>query len=346
MTMGIRKITAVAAAAAAVALAAGACSGSPDGTRAGDAAAYRPAAGAAARPPVDPAKVRANELGRVPVLMYHQIVPKPTTVYDRTPADFRAELDRLAREGYVPITAAEFTAGKIDVPAGRHPVVLTFDDSTISQFALGADGAPRPDTAVGILLDAGRRHPGFRPVATMFVNGNPFNDPGGRRTLGWLRQHGFEIGNHTTTHANLGSSSAAQVRREIAGNQKAIADAVPGLTVRTFALPFGIKPKPPALAVRGEDGGVRYEHKGVFLVGANPAPSPFDTAFDPQNIPRIRSQGPRGQDAKFASTHWLNQLAAEDGNRYTSDGDPTKISYPQGSSAQVATAWQKIAKPY
>ncbi|REE94724.1 polysaccharide deacetylase family protein [Thermomonospora umbrina] len=345
MSMG-KGGTRLAAVLAAASVAAGACGGSQGAHTAGDHAPAQGAAAPAKRPQVDPAKVRANELGRVPVLMYHQIVPKPATVYDRTPAELRAELDRLAREGYVPITAAEFAAGRIDVPAGRHPVVLTFDDSTISQFALGADGRPRPDTAVGILLDAGRRHPGFRPVATMFVNGSPFNDPGGRRTLSWLHRHGFEIGNHTSTHANLGSSSAAVVRKEIAGNQKAITEAVPGMTVRTLALPFGIKPRPPALARHGESGGVRYDHQGIFLVGSNPSPSPYDASFDPQNIPRIRSQGPKGQDAKFASAHWLDQLDTPEGDRYTSDGDPSKISYPRAATTQIAPAWRKMARPY
>ncbi|HEX2317337.1 MAG TPA: polysaccharide deacetylase family protein [Thermomonospora sp.] len=340
--MGVTRSAIVLAAVAA--LAAG-CGGSQEARTAGG-HGHGHAAAPAAQPRVDPARVKANELGQVPVLMYHQIIPKPTTVYDRTPAELRAELDRLAREGYVPITAGEFASGRIDIPAGRHPVVLTFDDSTISQFALGADGRPRPDTAVGILLDAGRRHPGFRPVATMFVNGTPFNDPGGRRTLRWLHANGFEIGNHTATHANLGSSSAAKVRQEIAGNQKAITDAVPGMRVTTLALPFGIKPRPPALARRGESSGVRYDHAGIFLVGSNPSPSPFAATFDPQNIPRIRSQGPKGQDANFASARWLDKLAAPDADRYTSDGDPAKISYPRGTSTQIAPAWRKMARPY
>src|ERR671922_1373058 len=66
--------------------------------------------------PVDPAQVRANELGRIPVLMYHRIVAAPTSVFDRTPEDFRAELERLARENYVPITTAELAGGRSGPP--------------------------------------------------------------------------------------------------------------------------------------------------------------------------------------------------------------------------------------
>src|SRR5690606_9461452 len=101
--------------------------------------------------PVDPAEVQANELGRIPVLMYHRIVDTPTSVYVRTPADFRAEPDSLAREHYVPITTAELASARIDIPAGTHPVVLTFDDGEPTQITLGPDGTPAPGTAMRIL---------------------------------------------------------------------------------------------------------------------------------------------------------------------------------------------------
>ena len=195
--------------------------------------------------------MRANELGLVPVLMYHQVVPRPKGVYDRTPAEFRKELERLAREDYVPVTAEAYVRGELDVPAGRHPVVLTFDDSTSSQLALGPDGEPRPDTAVGILLDIARRHPDFRPVATFFVNGDPFSEPGGGRTLRWLHEHGFELGNHTLTHANLRRLSSSQVQQELAADIAAIRKAVPAAQVSTLALPFGVWPRDRGLAVKG-----------------------------------------------------------------------------------------------
>src|SRR5205823_8748111 len=96
-------------------------------------------------------KVQANELGLVPVLMYHQILPSGGGDYDLTPAQFRAELQRLWRDGYVPITASDLIQGRIDVSAGKSPVVLTFDDSTNNQLAFDASGEVKPDTAVGIL---------------------------------------------------------------------------------------------------------------------------------------------------------------------------------------------------
>lgn len=309
-----------------------------------------PGAGASttlAAPLVDPASVGANELGDVPVLMYHQLLAQPESVYDRSPDDFRAELVRLASEGYVPITAAEFARGDFSaVPAGKHPVVLTFDDSTTSQFGLGADGSPTPGTAVAILLEVAAQNPGFRPVATMYVNGDPFSDSGGRRTLPWLVQNGFEIGNHTVDHENLKKIDSAEVQAQFADNVAAITAAVPGIEVTTMALPFGISPNEASLAVAGSSGGVSYSHAGVMLVGSNPSPSPFAADFNPAKIPRVRSQGPDGEEPEYGSATWLDRLAANPGGRFTSDGDPARVSFPSARAGDLAPAQAAAANPY
>jgi peptidoglycan/xylan/chitin deacetylase (PgdA/CDA1 family) len=292
--------------------------------------------------PVDPAQVQANELGRIPVLMYHRVIATPTSVYDRTPDDFRAELERLARENYVPVTTADFAAGRIDIPAGTHPVVLTFDDGDPTQITLGPDGAPAPGTAVRTLLDVAAAHPGFRPVASMYVNAEPFGGgPGGAAALRWLRDNGFEIGNHTFGHTNLRTASAEKARQDIVRGDQAIRQAVPGYKPATLALPFGARPRDPELPARGDG----YDYSGVLLVGANPAPSPFAEEFAPRAIPRIRSQGPTGSEAEFGSSVWLDKMAASAGTRYTSDGNPAVISYPTGKAAPAAQ-YAAAASPY
>lgn len=298
-----------------------------------------------AKPPA-PTTVGANELAAVPVLMYHQIVAKPTSVYDRTPEDFRAELERLAREKYVPVTAADYATGKIDIPAGTHPVVLTFDDATDSQLRLGADGEPVDDCAVGILRDVAREHPRFEPRATFFVNDGAFAATGQKKALAWLHEHHFEIGNHTLDHANLAQSGADGARRQIAEEQKSVVRDVPDAEVTSLALPFGIQPEPASTALSGSAGGTAYENRGVYLVGAGPAPSPYADSFDPAGIPRIRSAPPTGQDARYGSTHWLDQL--DDGSvaGYTSDGDPDRVSYPKGTSAKPGKRTGGELRPY
>jgi peptidoglycan/xylan/chitin deacetylase (PgdA/CDA1 family) len=294
----------------------------------------------------DPASVRADELGAVPVLMYHQIVSHPQSVYDRTPQDLRAELERLAREHYVPVTAHEFSTGHIDIPAGTHPVVLTFDDSSVSQFHLDDKGRPARGTAVAILQDVAREHPRFRATATFFVNVDPFGVHGGRKPLHWLATHGFEIGNHTLHHTSLGTVDDAAVQRAVAANQKAIAEAVPDVEVHSLALPNGSMPDNRKLALKGASDGMRYSYEGVYLVGANPAPSPFAGDFDANAIPRIRSGGPEQPDAGYTSDAWLDKLADGSVPRYTSDGDPDRVSFPKAQQAKLDDAHRKDAHPY
>ncbi|MFE2034214.1 polysaccharide deacetylase family protein [Streptomyces scopuliridis] len=302
------------------------------------------AASAAAASPVaakDPAEVGADELGQVPVLMYHQLTEKPASVYDRTPADFRAELERLAREKYVPVTARDFQTGRIDIPAGTHAVVLTFDDSTNSQVRLGQNGAPAPDSAIAILAETAKKYPAFKPVATFFVNADAFSATGSAKALTWLKEHGYEIGNHTDRHQNLSSLDQAGAVKAIAGGQQAIEKAAPGTRVTSLALPFGAMPKPAGVAARGTG----YHNEGVYLVGANPSVSPFAKSFTPDAIPRIRSAGPKDPDAEFGSSRWLDKLAAAK-NWYVSDGDPNTVAFPRASQDMMAPAFAKRARPY
>jgi peptidoglycan/xylan/chitin deacetylase (PgdA/CDA1 family) len=284
---------------------------------------------------------RANELGVVPVLMHHQIRTDGGGDYDLTPAQFRAELARLWREGYVPIRAADLVSRRIDVPAGKSPVVMTFDDSTKEQLAWDARGRAKPETAVGIMLAFARKHPGFRPAGTFYVNKEPFGGVReGPEMMRWLHDNGFELGNHTLDHIPFSQLSARDVRRELALGLKVISDAVPEASVTTLALPLGAMPKPASLARAGKWNGIAYRNDGVFLVGAEPAASPFSTSFDPGAIPRIRTS-----PGQFGSIYWLDELARHPERRYVSDGDPAKITFPRSLADQLALRFAARARP-
>lgn len=292
--------------------------------------------------------VGANELGEVPVLMYHSLkADAGGDVYARTPDDFRAELGRLAEHGYYPVTAADFETGHLDIPAGRHAVVLTFDDGTDTQFRLLPDGTVDPGTAIGVLEAFAAAHPGFPAVATMFVNATAFPDTGTARALQWLAAHGIEVGDHTVTHAYLDKLSEDGVQREIAGEQQNIDAVLPGYPVKSFALPFGIRPDDHALAVAGSAGGVSYHFAGVYAVGANPSPSPFSAAFNAAYIPRMRSTSVQTKaDAPYESDQELAVLYAHPERAYTSDGDPDHVSFPKSQAAKLAAAYRQQANPY
>jgi len=283
--------------------------------------------------------VKANELGQIPVLMYHQLLAKPRGVYDQTPAQFRAELTSLYAHGYRTITAADLVAGKVDVPAGKKPMVLTFDDATVSQYGEKPDGSVDPATATGILLDVGKKAGDEHPVATYYVNGDPF--AGHPSYLKDLHDLGMEVAEHTLTHADLRQLSDAGVQSELVKGLKVITDAIPGVQVTTMALPFGVRPRNHALAARGPG----YSFAGVLAVGANPSPSPFSARFDPMYVPRIRS-GLRTGDQAFTSTDWLPQLYAGTVTPYVSDGDPAHISFPKAAGSRLAPRYASLARPY
>ncbi len=290
-------------------------------------------------------QVRANELGQIPVIMYHRIVADPGSSLDRTPEELREELTRLAREGYVPITAADFARGWIDVPAGRHPVVLTFDDGTPGHFALDERGTPKPDTAVGVLLEVARRHPGFRPVATFYVNSDPFQ-MGDRAAEGlrWLVAHGFEVGNHTWSHTDLSTLDKEGVQREI-GRAEAQIVAMSGRHSTTLAYPFGSEPRRSSWA-RAKDG--EYSFRGIFLAGWRPSASPFHADFDEDAITRIQSAGkiPENDCRRYCSAAWLDWLRDNPAERYVSDGDPGTVAFPAGAAEDLDADYRRYGRAY
>jgi peptidoglycan/xylan/chitin deacetylase (PgdA/CDA1 family) len=290
----------------------------------------------------------ANELGQIPVLMHHQISNDESNVYDLSANEFRAELQRLWKDGFVPINASALVDAKIDIPDDRRPVVMTFDDGTKSQFALLPDGNVDPDTAVGIMLAFAQKHPDFKPAGTFYVNQDPFELGSNLSTgLRWLTTHGFEIGNHTTSHADLSSLDSTGVQKELATNARMITDALPGYKIRTMALPFGINPSPSSLAVSGSYGGTSYGPYGVMLVGANPSASPFSGDFDSAAIPRIRSSHlPWSNKQDYEWDYWQHVLETNPSSVYVSDGDPATISFPSSEEGSLSSRFKARAKPY
>lgn len=300
----------------------------------------QPTAESAVVAAADPASVSANELGQVPVFMYHQIKANPKGEYDQSPEEFRSEIQRLYAADYRPVTAADYIKGTIDIPAGKHPFVMTFDDSTTSEGQIGADGQPTADTALGILEAFGKENADFNPTATFYVNSNAFAD---EKVMPWLIENGYEVGVHTLSHANLKQLSAEGAQKELAGNYAEITAAVPDAEVTSMALPFGVWPANKELAYRGSYGGTSYDLDAVMLVGSNPAPSPFSAKFEPLAVPRIRS-GLGNID--FDSNYWLDILDKAPKSVYTSDGDPARISYPSTSKVEIDPAWADKATAY
>ena len=272
----------------------------------------------------------ANELGRVMILEYHKI-DYPEERWTRTPENFRRDLETLYAKGYRLQSLTGLVEGRITVPAGTTPVVLTFDDSSAGQFRyLDRNGSLEidPKSGVGVLEAFIREKPDFGRAATFFVlpgakaPNNLFNQPEHEgRKLRWLVEQGYEIGNHTLWHANLGKYDETTVRAQLAEAQVWVQRHVPQYRLRTLALPHGVYPKEIGWALGGTAKGTTYRHEAILMVAGGAAPSPFVKSFDPAHLPRV-------QAVEADLRHWLNHFERTPTDRYISDGNPDTLTIP------------------
>ncbi len=284
-----------------------------------------------------------NELGRIPILEWHQVVDADGS-YKVSRERFKAELTELYARGYVPISLSEMLDRTIDIPAGKSPVLFTFDDASPSQFRyLERDGKLTidPTSALGILLDFINGHPDWKPKGLFCTlpaaqAGHAFfGDRGidGQKTE-WrlpkvraLVAQGFELCNHTLWHAQLNKYGDAVVQEQLARGALSIDSAVPNYKIRGLALPYGIWPKNRDLAYSGSwfdkkaRREIRYNNEAVFLVAGGPARSPFDPEFNARALPRVPLQGGTKLTPTLDAMDKPGAMA-----RYVSDGNPKMVT--------------------
>ncbi|NLE09950.1 MAG: hypothetical protein GX630_00455, partial [Actinobacteria bacterium] len=147
--------------------------------------------------------IGANELGQVLVLMYHHFDTGESD-WTRTPENFRNDIALLKAEGYYPVNIHDLVTGNINIPAGKSPVALTFDDSSPGQYRILDDGTLDPDCAVGI-MEAAVDEGDWASRATFFV----LLDVTPKERVLWgqpdlkqgklidLIDWGYEVGSHT-----------------------------------------------------------------------------------------------------------------------------------------------------
>ncbi len=272
----------------------------------------------------------ANEAGRIMILEYHRI-DYPEERWTRTPENFRRDLETLYARGYRLAALNDLLDGIVRAPAGTTPVVLTFDDSSPGQFRYLDDrGTPEidPKSGVGILEAFASEHPDFGRAATFFVlpgasrPNRLFDQPehAGRK-LRFLVEHGYEIGNHTLWHANLGKYGEATVRAQLAEAQVWVQRHVPDYKFRVLALPHGVYPRDVTWALSGAAKGATYRHDAILMVAGGAAPSPFVKGFNPLRLPRI-------QAVERDLAYWLGHFDKHPQDRFVSDGDPETVTVP------------------
>lgn len=313
----------------------------------------------------DIAKYKPDESGAIMVIMYHRVsASEPDHDLNRRPETFRKDLETLRAKGYYPVNAVDLVENKMDVPLGKTPIVLSFDDALPTQLRLvtGRDGQPHidPNCAVGIMETFHKAHPDDWPLrATFFVlpkeghGAEPFGQAQSvDDKFAYLTKSGYEIANHTSTHSNMRRMTAAKVRWELGTALGDIKSLAPDAQMKTFALPYGKLPRAKdaqQALLAGTEGKNSYKHEAVFLAAWRPVLSPNTRAdkklaqggtfclFDAMRLERIK---PDPREAKLPGTleYWLKYFDANKTQRYISDGNRKIVSVPASRQSAVDTA--------
>lgn len=299
---------------------------------------------------IDYQALKVNELGNVPIMMYHGIhnitdnkytggnVDKDG--YQRTTEAFKKDLEFYYTSGYRMIRLEDYIHGMIDVEAGKSPIILTFDDGLENNIKVtGLDDKGEiiidPNSAIGVLESFKQQHSDFNVTATFFVNGSLFNQPQyNEKILTWLVNHGYDVGNHTLNHPDLTKTSYEQTVKEVGKVYQLLEQYIPNKYVNIVALPFGTPYKNthsnyPAV-IGGNYEGTTYKTEAGLQVGWEADYSPFHTSFNPSFLKRIRAYDNNGKDFDIE----MNFKILEN-NRYISDGDKNTIVIPKEKENKI-----------
>ena len=300
-----------------------------------------------------------NEMGKVAVMMYHGIVNKKNSEtkytggnvdkdgYTRTSEAFANDLEEFYQKGYRMISLNDYINGNITTEYGKSPIVITFDDGNANNILVkGLDDNGNiiidENSAVGILEQFKKKYPDYNVTATFFVTGALFNQPEyNEKILNWLVDNGYDVGNHTKTHLNIGNSKASQVQYEIAYVYKQLDNIIPNKYVKIIALPFGSPLRKThenfPYVLKGQDEDYSYETNAALRVGWEPEVSSYSKEFDKTYIKRCRGYDNNGKE--FDIEMILKML---DRSRYVSDGDANTIVTSSGQEDNIITTDKEI----
>lgn len=289
-----------------------------------------------------------NELGQILVLEYHRLGENEGE-WIRKPENFRRDLQALYEAGYRPVLMRDVAEGRIDVPRGTTPVVITIDDASLGQFYLRDDGSIDPSSMMGMWDAFQKENPAWHfgavwcilPAASHpsnFFGEKPDREVPREQREQWIRQkmeyiveNRHEVCNHTLYHARLDrAKNDQQVQEWIGIGQDSLKAYLPDdYDIVTFALPLGMWPGNRDLAWRGTyRDGRTYQHATILEVSGGPNVSPFHREYDPRSVDRFIV-------APNALERQLKRWAEDPANRYVSDGDPNTVTYPARMAPQL-----------
>lgn len=279
-----------------------------------------------------------DELGRIPIMMYHGIknlsdsdtkytggnVDKDG--YTRTVESFRKDLEFYYSKGYRMIKLSDYINGKIDVEYGYSPIIITFDDgneNNIKVTGLDSNGNIIIDknSAVGVLEEFKKKYPLYNVTAIFFVNQGLFGQPEyNEKILNWLIDNNYEVGNHTKNHDNFSKIDSNKTQEVVGYMYDKLENILGDRYSKIVALPFG-SPYNKSHAnykyiLNGTYDGKEYNTEAALRVGWEPEVSPFDKTFDKTFLKRCRAYDNNGVDFDIEMVFRMLEK-----NRYISDGN-------------------------
>lgn len=286
---------------------------------------------------------KVNELGVVPIMMYHGIynLKNDDTAYtggnvdkdgyNRTTEAFTNDLETYYQSGFRMIRLIDYVNGEIDVELGKSPIVLTFDDGKKNNInILGKDEKGNlmidPNSAIGILESFKDKYPDFNVTATFFINESLFEQPTyNEEIIKWLISNGYDVGNHTLGHVDFANIDSSQTQKSIAYIYQKLDEIVLGKYVPIIALPYGspYTTNHPNFQyiINGEYDNYKYETKATLMVGWEPNYSPFHKNFNSLLIKRVRAYDNNGINFDISMV-----LKILESKKYISDGDVDKVT--------------------
>lgn len=302
-----------------------------------------------------------NELGNVPIMMYHKIIDMPSSEtghtggnvdvdgYNRTAEAFRQDLEFYYNEGYRMVRLIDYVNGDINTELGKSPLILTFDDGDKTNFnVLGRnkDGSLQidPNCAVGILEEFKKKYPDFNVTATFFVMNGLFGQSEyNEEILKWLVDNEYDVGNHTKNHVNFKTATATTSQEEVGFMYELFESIIPGKYVNIVALPYG-SPGDKShsnfqYVLNGTYNGKEYNTISTLRVGWMSDVSPFSKNFDKTFLKRIRAYDNNGKE--FDITASFESLKT---TKYISDGNKDNIVIPSDKESSLGTTDKNVIK--
>jgi len=301
---------------------------------------------------------KVDELGEVPIMMYHGIHNKKNDEtsytggnvdrdgYQRTSEAFINDLEFYYQNGYRMIRLDDYIDGNIDVELGKSPIILTFDDglsNNIKINGLDKDGnlIIDPNCAVGILETFKEKYPDYNVTATFFVNAGLFQQQEyNEKIVKWLVENGYDIGNHTWNHVNFTNVDINRTQQEVGRIYEMLDSLIPNNYVNIIALPFG---SPYSLEHENMNyifntnyNGKNYNTKAALRVGWKSESSPFSVEFNSKFLKRIRAYDNNGVEFDIEMNFKLLEST-----RYISDGNVENIVVPQEKVNFISDVYTK-----